>query len=63
MLESAKYCLKHGVSPEAEAQLDVVEIDSERESLSSTEQRKILGVFLGSRKKQTYQSLDGKSPV
>ena len=63
MLESAKYCLEYDVSPEVEAQSDVVEIDSERESLNSVEQWKILGVFPGSQKKQIYQSPDGKLPV
>ena len=38
MLESTKFCLEYGVSPEAEAQPDVVEINSERELLSSAEQ-------------------------
>ena len=37
MLESTKYCLEYGVSLEAEVQLDVVEIDLERELLSSVE--------------------------
>ena len=40
MLESTKYCLEYGVSPEAETQPDVVEIDSEKESLNSTEQQR-----------------------
>ena len=51
MLESTKYCLEYGVSLEAGAQPDVVEIDSEKELLNSTEQQKILGVSLDSRKK------------
>ena len=63
MLESAKYCLEYGVSPETEAQPDVIEIDSERESLSSAKQRKILGVSLGFWKKQTYWSPNGKLPL
>ena len=63
ILEAAKYCLQYGVSPEAKVQPDVVEIDLKRELLSSMKQRKILGVSPGSRKKQTYQLLDGKSPV
>ena len=62
-IEAAKYCLEYGVSLEAEAELEVVEIDSERESLSSIEQRKILGTSPGSRKKFTYRSPEGKSPV
>ena len=35
MLELAKYCLEYGVSPEAQVQPNVVEIDLKRESLSS----------------------------
>ena len=62
-LEVAKYCLEYGVGLEAETQLDVVEIDSKRELQSSAEQRKILGIFLGSWRKFTYQSLEDKSPV
>ena len=63
MLELAKYCLEYGVSLEAEIQPDVVEIDSERELLSSAEQQKILRVSPGSQKKSTYRSPNGKSPV
>ena len=63
MLESTKYCLEYGFSPKAKVQPDVVEIDLERESLSSTKQQKILGVSPGSWKKQTYRSRNGKSPV
>ena len=53
-LHVAKHCFEYGVSLEAEAQPDVVEIDSDRESLSSIEQRKILAASPGSRRKQTY---------
>ena len=53
-LEVANHCLEYGVSSEVEAQPDVVEIDSDRESLSSAEQRKILAASLGSWRKQTY---------
>ena len=38
MLEVAKKYLEYGVSPEVEVQPDIVEIDSERESLTSAEQ-------------------------
>ena len=62
-LESTKCYIEYGVNPEAETQLDVVEIDSERESLNSVEQRKILVASLCSRKKFTYQLPKGKSPV
>ena len=41
----------------------MVEIESDRKSLYSEEQRKILGVSPGSRMKTTYQSHDGKSPI
>ena len=47
-LEVAKQCLEYGVSLEVEAQPDVVEINSERESLSSVEQVRILATSLGS---------------
>ena len=63
MLEVAKKYLKYGVSLEAEAQPDVVEIDSKRESLTSAEQRKIQGVSPGSWRKFTYRSLKDKLPV
>ena len=62
-LEVAKHCLEYGVGSEVETQPDVVEIDSKRESLSSAEQRKILATSLGSRRKFTYRSLEGKSAV
>ena len=62
-LEVAKQCLEYGVSLEVEAQPDVVEIDPERKSLSSAEQWKILATSLGSRRKQTYQVLEGWKPV
>ena len=62
-LESAKCYIEYGINPEVETQPDVVEIDSERELLSSAKQRKILVASLGSRKKFTYWSPEGKSPV
>ena len=62
-LEVVRKCLEYGVSPETVAHPDVVEIDSERECLSSAEQRKILGVSPRSRRKSTYQSPDRKSPI
>ena len=60
-LEVVKKYLEYGVSPDTIA--DVVEIDSKRESLTSIEQHKILGVSLSPRKKWTYQSPEGKMPV
>ena len=36
-LEVAKHCLEYGVGPEAETQLDVVEVESERESFTFAE--------------------------
>ena len=62
-LEIIKNYLEYRINPEAETQLDVVEIDSERESLSSAKQQKILVASLGSRRKFTYWSPKGKSPV
>ena len=57
MLESTKCYIEYGVNP------NVVEIDSKKKSLSSVEQRKILAASPGSKKKFTYQSLEGKSLV
>ena len=62
-LEVAKQCLEYGVNLEAEAQLDAVEIDLKRESLSFAEQHKILATFPSSRRKKTYQVLEGRKPV
>ena len=62
-LEVAKHFLEYDISPEAEAQPDVVEIDSDRESLSSAEQRKILATSLGSQWKQNYWVLEGRKLV
>ena len=60
-LEVAKKYLEYGISPETVGQLDVVELDSKRESLTSAEQRKILEVFPNSKKKWTYWSLERAS--
>ena len=62
-LEVAKKYLEYGVNPEIVAQPNVVKIDLEKESLTSTEQRKILGVSLGSQRKFTYRSPEGKSSL
>ena len=62
-LEIVKQCLEYGISLEAEAQPDVVEIDSERESLSSAEQWKILATSPSSQRKQTYRVLEGRKPI
>ena len=62
-IEIAKECLEYGVEPEAETQLDVVEIESNRESLTSAEQQKILRASPGSKRKYTYRSPKRKSPV
>ena len=61
MLDIAKHMLEYVVS--LEMQPDVVELDSDWESLSSVEQRKTLAVPSGSCKKQTYRVLDGKKQV
>ena len=53
-VEVAKYCMEYGVNLEVETQLDVVEIDSDRESLSSAEQWKMVA-SPGSRRKFAYQ--------
>ena len=46
-LDIAKHMLEYGISPQAEAQPNVVELDSDRELLSSVEQWKILAISLG----------------
>ena len=51
VLETAKYMLEFGVSPEVEMQLDTVDLDSDWESLSSAEQWRLLTVSLGAKKK------------
>ena len=58
-LEVAKKYLEYGVSLETVGHLDVVELDSERESLTSAEQQKILEGSPNSRRKWTYRSLRG----
>ena len=62
-LDIAKHMLEYGISPEVEVQLDVVELDSDRESFSSVEQRKLLTTSPGSQKKQTYQVLERRKPI
>ena len=62
-LDIAKHMLEYGVNLEAEVQLDVVELNSNQESLSFTEQWKILAASPGSWKKQMYQVLEGRKPV
>ena len=59
----ARKFLEFGISSEIVAHPDVVEMESERESLSSEEQRKILGISPSFWKKSTYCSPKGKSPV
>ena len=56
-IEVAREYLELGVAPEAEPEPDVVEIDSDRGSLSPREQHK------NSQVKTTYKSHKGKSPV
>ena len=63
MLDIAWYMLEYGVSLEAETQPDTIDLDSDWESPSSEEQRKLQAMSLGSQKKQTYQALDGKKLV
>ena len=51
IFDIAKYCLEFGAGLEAEMQPDVVELNSDQESLNSSEQRKILAISPGSQKK------------
>ena len=62
-LDIAKHMLEYGDHLEAEVQLDVVGLDLDWESLSSTEQRKILVASPYSWKQQTYWILEGRKPV
>ena len=64
MLESMKYCLEYGVSPEAEAQPETEDLGSDWESLSSAEQRKLKMMSPRSRRKKTsYRAMEGKTPL
>ena len=63
MLEDVRYMLEFDVTSEAEIQLDIVDLDSNRESLSFEEQQRLQTVSSGSRKKQTYRAIDGKAPI
>ena len=62
-LEIARKYLELGITPDAAGQLDVVEIDSERESLSPRKQQRILEGSPSSRRKSSYLSPEGKLPV
>ena len=62
-LNIAKHMLEYGVNLEVEAQPNVVEVDLDRESLSSAKQQKILVASPGSQKKQTYWVLEGRKLV
>ena len=63
MLETTRYMLEFGVSPEVETQSDVVDLDSDWESPSFAEQQRLLTVSLGAKKKQTYKAIDGRTLV
>ena len=63
MLVAAKFMLQFDIASELEAQLEIKDKDSERESLGSEEIRKLSAVSQSSRKKSIYQALDGKTPV
>ena len=63
ILDTTRYMLEYGIIPKAKMQSDIVDLDSDRESLSSVEQRKLQAMSPSSWKKQTYRALDGKKPV
>ena len=54
-VEAAKYYMEYGVSPEAETQSDVVEVDLDRELLSFTKQRKMAASPGSRRKSSSYK--------
>ena len=60
-VEVARECLELGVAPEVEP--EVVEVDSDRGSLSLDTRQKIPGPSPHSRMKTTFRSSKGKSPV
>ena len=62
-LEVARKCLELGITPDAAGHPEVVEIDSERESLSPREQQQIMEGSPSSRRKSSYHSPKGKLPV
>ena len=63
MLESAKMILEFNVTLEAEAQPNPKDKDSDRGSLSFSEQQRLQIVSPRAKKKQTYRTIDGKTPV
>ena len=62
-IEVARKYLELGITPETVAHPEVVEIESEQESLSSAEQFRVLEVSSSGRRKWTYRSPEGKLPV
>ena len=62
-IEVARECLELGIAPEAETQPDLVELGSDKESLSPSEQQRLLASPPRSRMKTTYRSPKRKSPV
>ena len=60
-VEVARECLELGIAPEVEP--EVVEVDSDRGSLSPDTKQQIPGLSPRSRMKTTFRSLKGMSPV
>ena len=63
MLEAARYMLEFDVTLKAKTQPDTVDLDTDQESLNSTEQRKLQTITPTSKKKQTYWAANRKAPV
>ena len=63
MIEAAKYMFQFDIALEAEVKSDPKGEDLERESLSSAEIWKLQVVFPRAKKKSTYRTIDGKTPV
>ena len=63
MLDFARVMLEFNFNLEVEVQSDTKGEDSERKSLSSEEIRRLQTVSSGSRKKQTYRAIEGKTSI
>ena len=63
MLVAAKFMLQFTIALEPEEQLEMKDEDLERELLRFEEIQKLSTVSPSSRKKSTYQALDGKTLV
>ena len=63
LLVAAKVMLQFDIAPEPKAQLEMKDIDSERELLRSEEIQKLTKVSPGSRRKSTSRAIGDKTPI